>query len=54
LNANSSLAVDSGLAAKADDTPIVYVVDDDISVRESLELLIRFADWKPELFRVRP
>ena len=32
------------------DTPIVLVVDDDISVRESLELLIRFAGWEPETF----
>ena len=31
-------------------TPIVFVVDDDVSVRESLELLIRSAGWKPELF----
>lgn len=31
-------------------TPIVYVVDDDISVRESLELLIRSAGWRPVLF----
>jgi FixJ family two-component response regulator len=30
--------------------PIVFVVDDDISVRESLELLIRSAGWEPELF----
>ena len=30
--------------------PIVFVVDDDISVRESLELLIRNAGWQPELF----
>jgi FixJ family two-component response regulator len=30
--------------------PVVYVVDDDISVRESLELLIRAAGWQPELF----
>ena len=30
--------------------PIVFVVDDDISVRESLELLIRGAGWQPELF----
>lgn len=33
-----------------DDKPIVFVVDDDISVRESLELLISFAGWQPELF----
>jgi len=31
-------------------TPVVFVVDDDISVRESLELLIRFAGWEPRLF----
>jgi FixJ family two-component response regulator len=30
--------------------PIVYVVDDDISVRESLELLIRCEGWQPETF----
>lgn len=33
-----------------DDTPTVFVVDDDVSVRESLELLIRFAGWRPEIF----
>jgi FixJ family two-component response regulator len=33
-----------------DATPIVFVVDDDISVRESLELLIRHAGWRPQLF----
>ena len=31
-------------------TPIVFVVDDDISVRESLELLIRSAGWRPETY----
>jgi FixJ family two-component response regulator len=30
--------------------PIVFVVDDDISVRESLELLIRTEGWQPETF----
>jgi FixJ family two-component response regulator len=30
-------------------TPIVYVVDDDVSVRESLELLIRHAGWRSVL-----
>jgi FixJ family two-component response regulator len=29
---------------------IVFVVDDDISVRESLELLIRCEGWQPETF----
>jgi FixJ family two-component response regulator len=31
-------------------TPIVFVVDDDVSVRESLESLIRCAGWQPETF----
>lgn len=31
-------------------TPIVFVVDDDISVRESLDLLIRCVGWKTECF----
>jgi len=30
--------------------PVVFVVDDDISVRESLELLISCAGWEPQLF----
>src|SRR5258708_7345567 len=28
-------------------TPVVFVVDDDISVRDSLELLIETAGWRP-------
>jgi FixJ family two-component response regulator len=31
-------------------TPVVFVVDDDVSVRESLELLIMSAGWRPEIF----
>jgi len=31
-------------------TPVVFVVDDDISVYESLELLIRREGWQPETF----
>src|SRR5271170_5377588 len=34
----------------SDATPIVFVVDDDVSVRESLELLIRCEGWQPETF----
>jgi FixJ family two-component response regulator len=30
--------------------PTVFVVDDDVSVRESLNSLIRYAGWKPEIF----
>ena len=35
---------------KVEKKPIVFVVDDDVSVRESLELLIKFAGWQPETF----
>jgi FixJ family two-component response regulator len=34
-----------------DDRSIVFVVDDDVSVRESLELLIENAGWRPSLFK---
>src|SRR5580765_4319292 len=37
-------------APKSQPQPIVFVVDDDVSVRESLELLIKFAGWQPETF----
>ena len=34
----------------ARDAPVVFVVDDDVSVRESLELLILSAGWRPVIF----
>ena len=34
--------------------PIVFVVDDDISVRESLESLLRCEGWQPEIFASAP
>ena len=37
-------------AATPQAAPIVFVVDDDVSVRESLELLIGFEGWRPETF----
>src|SRR6201998_779991 len=40
----------AGLLSMAHSIPIVFVVDDDISVRESLELLIQNAGWPPETF----
>jgi FixJ family two-component response regulator len=33
-----------------DSKPIVFVVDDDVSVRESLELLIGYQGWQAEIF----
>jgi len=50
MNPASALAYQSESTLMLPSTPIVFVVDDDISVRESLELLIRSAGWQPELF----
>jgi hypothetical protein len=30
--------------------PVVFVIDDDLSAREALELLIRLAGWQPRTF----
>jgi FixJ family two-component response regulator len=38
------------VSPKPDVTAIVFVVDDDVSVRESLELLVTTAGWRPETF----
>src|SRR6185437_14095394 len=35
--------------AMDDTTPVVYVIDDDVSVRESLELILEQAGWLPVL-----
>src|SRR5580700_992908 len=39
-----------GLSRMSQAVPIVFVVDDDVSVRESLELLIRCEGWEPQTF----
>lgn len=36
--------------AMVHDVPVVFIVDDDASVREALELLVRSAGWQPETF----
>lgn len=36
--------------SKSSPTPVVFIVDDDISVRESLELLVRSEGWLAETF----
>jgi FixJ family two-component response regulator len=38
-------------SAVSDPTSVVFVVDDDVSVRESLEALIRCQGWRPEVFQ---
>lgn len=40
----------AALMSVAKPIPLVFVVDDDLSVRESLELLIRCEGWRPETF----
>ena len=49
MNSASAKSSASG-SPKSDPIPIVFVVDDDISVRESLEALVRFVGWQPETF----
>jgi FixJ family two-component response regulator len=50
FNAEFAPIDESRFSAMPSALPIVFVVDDDISVRESLELMIRSAGWLPELF----
>lgn len=50
MDSASARSVESVSSPKSSSTPIVFVVDDDISVRESLESLISFVGWKPETF----
>jgi FixJ family two-component response regulator len=38
------------LTTMSNETSVVFVVDDDISVRESLELMVRSAGWEPKVF----
>ena len=48
LSAMASRSAD--MLTMADTTPVVFVVDDDISVRESLELLLKSDGWRCETF----
>jgi FixJ family two-component response regulator len=45
-----ALGHEMGLPSMSQATPIVFIVDDDISVRESLELFVRNEGWQPETF----
>ena len=47
---SASFRGESRSSLMSGDIPIVFVVDDDISVRESLASLIRFAGWHPQTF----
>jgi FixJ family two-component response regulator len=50
MNPASALGAKAVALPQSDAIPVVFVVDDDISVRESLELLIRCAGWQPQTF----
>ena len=50
MSLTHALCHELGAPPMLDPGPIVFVVDDDISVRESLELLIRCEGWQPETF----
>lgn len=54
MNAATAFTSIGSVSSMSSDTaaarPVIFIVDDDISVRESLELLIAEAGWQPELF----
>ena len=50
MNFAHRLGYEVGSMPMSTGTPIVFIVDDDVSVRESLELLIRNEGWQPETF----
>lgn len=53
LNARQYM-VEDGFQVRAppvpQDTPIVFIVDDDVSIREALDALVRNEGWQPEIF----
>jgi FixJ family two-component response regulator len=50
MNASTTALLVVKTASASSSTPTVFVVDDDVSVRESLQLLIESAGWRAELF----
>jgi len=50
MNSTRTTSHQMGASPTSTAMPIVFIVDDDISVRESLELLVRNENWKPETF----
>jgi FixJ family two-component response regulator len=50
MNAARTLSREVRALPVLNPSPVVFIVDDDVSVRESLELLIRDENWKPETF----
>jgi FixJ family two-component response regulator len=50
MNSASVSSLESTAPPMSHGTPILFVVDDDVSVRESLELLLGCAGWRAETF----
>jgi FixJ family two-component response regulator len=50
VSVTDALYHELGARPMLDARPIVFVVDDDVSVRESLEVLIRCEGWQPAIF----
>ena len=50
MTATSGFCCEGKTSLVPDASPIVFVVDDDVSVRESLELLIHLEGWRVETF----
>lgn len=50
MNAPRTVSYEIGALAMSSATPVVFIVDDDVSIRESLELLVRDQNWKPVTF----
>lgn len=50
MNSLRALGYEMGASPMSTAIPTVFIVDDDVSVRESLELLVRNENWKPETF----
>jgi len=50
MNAARILSYEVEALSMSSAIPIVFIVDDDVSVRESLELLVRDENWKPQTF----
>jgi len=50
MNLARTMGSEMGALPTSAAMPVVFIVDDDVSVRESLELLVRNENWKPETF----
>jgi FixJ family two-component response regulator len=50
MSCASPVALSSRSSPMSVVTPIVYIVDDDVSVRESLESLVASVGWRPQAF----